>query len=145
MDLLMIYLTHWLQGDLNKILDKQFSRWFRHWQPRHHWWNCPQVDVTGPHCLLVNIGLGNGLVQSGNKPLPEPILTKTIWRHNATMSYLTFSEDSFTLRLYHMLGHGHVIAHVVFYGMLLLILIITLPKLPLKLYYRSEITSHHFI
>ena len=25
---------------------------------------------------LVNIGLGNGLVSWGNKPLPEPILTK---------------------------------------------------------------------
>ena len=32
----------------------------------------------------VNIGLGNGLVLSGNKPLPEPMLTQiyvTIWRH----------------------------------------------------------------
>ena len=25
---------------------------------------------------VVNIGLGNGLVPSGNKPLPEPVLTK---------------------------------------------------------------------
>ena len=24
----------------------------------------------------VNIGLGNGLVPAGNKPLPEPVLTK---------------------------------------------------------------------
>ena len=32
----------------------------------------------------VNIGSGNGLVPSGNKPLPEPMLTKVpaaIWRH----------------------------------------------------------------
>ena len=34
----------------------------------------------------VNIGSGNGLVPSGNKPLPEPILTQfsrsvAIWRH----------------------------------------------------------------
>ena len=32
----------------------------------------------------VNIGSGNGLVPSGNKPLPEPILTQiyiTIWHH----------------------------------------------------------------
>ena len=31
---------------------------------------------------LVNIGLGDSLVPSGNKPLPEPILTKfydSIW------------------------------------------------------------------
>ena len=38
---------------------------------------------------LVNIGSGNGLVPSGNKPLPEPALTKifvAIWLHKATMS-----------------------------------------------------------
>ena len=32
----------------------------------------------------VNIGSGNGLVPSGNKPLPEPMLTQisvAIWRH----------------------------------------------------------------
>ena len=32
----------------------------------------------------VNIGSGKGLVPSGNKPLPEPVLTKignAIWRH----------------------------------------------------------------
>ena len=31
-----------------------------------------------------NIGSGNALVPSGNKPLPKPILTQiyvTIWRH----------------------------------------------------------------
>ena len=36
---------------------------------RNHWWQ-------------VNIGSGNGLVPSGNKPLPEPMLTQTyvaIW------------------------------------------------------------------
>ena len=33
---------------------------------------------------LVNIGSGNGLVPSGNKPLPEPMLTQIYvakWRH----------------------------------------------------------------
>ena len=33
---------------------------------------------------LVNIGSGNGLVSSGNRPLPEPMLTQSyvaIWRH----------------------------------------------------------------
>ena len=37
----------------------------------------------------VNIGSGNGLVASGNKPLPEPMLTQiyvVIWRHQATKS-----------------------------------------------------------
>ena len=38
-------------------------------------WNCYQVNATTPHWSLVNIGSGNGLVPSGNKPLPEPIMT----------------------------------------------------------------------
>ena len=40
--------------------------------------------ATGHIWWLVNIGSGNGLVVSGNKPLPEPMLTKcydAIWRH----------------------------------------------------------------
>ena len=37
-------------------------------------WNCPLVNTTSPHWWLVNIGSGNGLVPSGNKPLPEPML-----------------------------------------------------------------------
>ena len=50
-------------------------------------WNCYQVNATTgttSHWSLVNIGSGNGLVLSGNKPLPEPMLTKipvAIWRH----------------------------------------------------------------
>ena len=31
---------------------------------------------TRPYLWLVNIGSGNGLVPSGNKPLPEPMLTQ---------------------------------------------------------------------
>ena len=37
--------------------------------------NCYQVNATTPHWSLVDIGSGNGLVPSGNKPLPEPVLT----------------------------------------------------------------------
>ena len=33
-------------------------------------------DGTGPYWRKVNIGSGDGLVPSGNKPLPEPMLTK---------------------------------------------------------------------
>ena len=36
-----------------------------------------------------NIGSCNGFVASGNKPLPEPMLTQiyvTIWQHKVTMS-----------------------------------------------------------
>ena len=36
----------------------------------------PNMNVNGLHWWSVNIGLGNGLVLSGNKPLPEPMLTQ---------------------------------------------------------------------
>ena len=54
----------------------------------HFLWNCPQVKATRPFWWLINIGSGNGLMPSGNKPLPEPMLSlmsATIWRHWATM------------------------------------------------------------
>ena len=46
--------------------------------------SCEIVNVTRPRWWLVNIISGNGLVPSGNKPLPEPMLTQiyvAIWRH----------------------------------------------------------------
>ena len=46
-----------------------------------------EMNAKGPHRWQVNIGSGNGLVLSGNKPLPEPMLTQfhvTIWHHQAT-------------------------------------------------------------
>ena len=52
-------------------------------------WNCPQMNGTRPYWWWVNIGSGNGLVLSGTKPLPDPMLTQfyvTIWRHQTTMS-----------------------------------------------------------
>ena len=42
------------------------------------------MNVTELRWWSVNIGSGNGLVPSGNKPLPEPMLTQisvTIWCH----------------------------------------------------------------
>ena len=39
-------------------------------------WNSSLVNAKKPHQWEVNIGSGNGLVPSGNKPLPEPILTQ---------------------------------------------------------------------
>ena len=45
---------------------------------KHFLWNCPQVNARRPLPWLVNIGSGNGLVPSGNKPLPEPILTRSM-------------------------------------------------------------------
>ena len=77
-------LTHWPLREATWILNLYFSiicqgywSWAFHVKlpsdecHKHHWW-------------LVNVGSGNGLVPSGNKPLPEPMLTQfciTIWHH----------------------------------------------------------------
>ena len=39
-------------------------------------WNCCQINITGPDWWSVKIGSGNGLMPSGNKPLPEPCWLK---------------------------------------------------------------------
>ena len=47
-------------------------------------WNYSQVNTTRPQWWLVNVGSGNDLVPSVNKPLPEPMLSKfcgTAWHH----------------------------------------------------------------
>ena len=46
------------------------------------------IASKGIHSF-VNIGSGNGLVPSGNKPLPEPLMSNiydTIRHHNAAVS-----------------------------------------------------------
>ena len=61
-----------------------FQTDFSDWWLRHLLWNCSDRNVTGLHWWSVNIGSGNGLVPSGNKPLPEPTLTQisvAIWCH----------------------------------------------------------------
>ena len=57
-----------------------------HWRLRHLLWNCPNMNVTGLHWWSANISSGNGLVLSGNKPLPEPMLTQ-ICRHMASLGH----------------------------------------------------------
>ena len=54
------------------------------WWLRYLLWNYPNMNVTGLHWWSVNIGSGNGLVPSGTKPLPEPMLTQ-ICRHMASL------------------------------------------------------------
>ena len=64
---------------------------------QHFIWHWPRVNVAGPHWWQVNFGEGNSLMPSGNKPLPEPVMTKcdntmkwpdqcvnflTRWRHS---------------------------------------------------------------
>ena len=61
-----------------------FQTDFSDWWLRHLLWNCPNMNATGLHWLSVNICSGNGLVLSGNKPLPEAMLTQisdAIWCH----------------------------------------------------------------
>ena len=72
-----------------KFWTSNFEANFIDWWLRYFLWNFLQVILFGPHWWQVNIGSGNGLVPSGNKPLPEPMLTQiyvTIWLHQATMS-----------------------------------------------------------
>ena len=72
----------WFHGQLNDLLCSRVHRLF-HVQAkfRDSWlryllWNCPNMNVTGLHLWSVNIGSGDGLVPSGSKPLPEPVLTQ---------------------------------------------------------------------
>ena len=81
-------------GEFNSLAPGKFKWKFRYgifkriwvidgWL-RHLLWKYHDMNVTGLHWWSVNIGSGNGLVPSGNKPLPEPLLTKicvAIWHH----------------------------------------------------------------
>ena len=56
------------------------------WCLEHLQWNWSYVSGTEPYWWQVNIGSGDGLVPSGNMPLPEQMLTQfrvTIWCHSA--------------------------------------------------------------
>ena len=60
----------WLQSQISK-----FQTHFNEKYLKYLLWNCYKVNATAPHWSSVNIGLGSGFVPSGNKPLPEPMLT----------------------------------------------------------------------
>ena len=45
----------------------------------------PLMNARGPCSWYVNIGSGNGLVPSGNKPLSEPMLTEDLQRYMASL------------------------------------------------------------
>ena len=72
------YVSHDYNGNNGKFewnfgQNYNFQTDFSDWWLRHLLWNCPNMNVTGLHWWSVNIGSGNGLVQSGNKPSPGPI------------------------------------------------------------------------
>ena len=60
----------WIKSSKNNFQVK-FSDWWLLYLKR----NCPQMNTNGLQWWYVNIGSGNGLVPSGNAPLPEPMLT----------------------------------------------------------------------
>ena len=60
----------WRQFQISKFQTHFIDEYFKYFL-----WNCYQVNATTAPWSLVNIGSGNGLVPSGNKPLPEPMLT----------------------------------------------------------------------
>ena len=85
--------THWPLGDLNEIshisnfkANLVIDRWDISYEIALRW-----MSSAAPYWRLVNIGSGNGLLPSGNRPLPhEPMLTTFyvgIWQHWATMSW----------------------------------------------------------
>ena len=86
----MVYI--WLIGLCGVWLQSQISNvqtYFNDKYLKYFVWNCCQVNATTHHWSLVNIGSCNGLVPSGSKPLPEPMLTKVpvaIWCHWARIS-----------------------------------------------------------
>ena len=50
----------------------------------HLLWYCPNMNVSWLHWWSVIIGSGNGLVPSGNKPLPESILPRSLTPYGVT-------------------------------------------------------------
>ena len=49
--------------------------------------------ISLTHWPIVDIGSGNGLVLSGNKPFPEPIWTWDIWCHMELHGHKIFTEN----------------------------------------------------
>ena len=85
-----ICLTHWPLRDVFVILKVQSPNTCYGSIHEHFWWNCCQVSTTEHLSWLVNFGSGNGLVSSGNKPLPETMLNPHLSHHMASHNGLIF-------------------------------------------------------
>ena len=67
-----------------KIKISDFQGKISDWWLGHPVSSCPHMNGNGPYRWKVNTGSGNGLVASGNKLLPEPMLIQiyiAIWHH----------------------------------------------------------------
>ena len=58
------------------IMNIHFLTNFKYWYLEHFLRNFPQVNVAVHFWCWFQLDLGNGLVPSGSKPLPKPMLTK---------------------------------------------------------------------
>ena len=67
--------------------------WFSNLQLGHSSWNCSWSGET-QRWWQVKIGSGNGLVPSGNKPLPELMLTQICCRHMTSFTYNKLTRNS---------------------------------------------------
>ena len=78
----------------------------------HSVWNCSPLNATEPHWWYVMTGSGNGLMPSGSKPLPEPLLTKiyvALCHRNRDETVFTTTEmkaNSYGIFLYDFILHA---------------------------------------
>ena len=59
-------------------------------------WYYPQVNMTWLHHWWVNIGLGYDLMSSGNKPLPQPMLSKICMLLSRSQRVNIFTDSRWT-------------------------------------------------
>ena len=67
--------------------------------------------VTEPQWWFINIGLDNGLVPSGNKPLLEPVVNQiyvVIWCHQATMAWCLYLNQCWPKSPQASTGHNRL-------------------------------------
>ena len=82
----------------------KFQANFSAWWLRYLLCNSPYMNFTVFYWWQVNIGSSNGLVPSGNKPLPESMLTQLdLSRHMASLGHnvLTWFNLNFSSKMIH--------------------------------------------
>ena len=79
-------------GDLAVIIKTYFQSRLADWYHEYFLWNFPQMNATIQLWLLVNIGSGNGLVLSGDKPLHKPMLIQIHCSRKTLMFHLVFVQ-----------------------------------------------------